>query len=159
MGTTLHGLPYPEPTDPVADGAAAIEALAEAIDTSLGTRNALAATATGTSIAAGAVQSLNWDFRDNPAFGAPGHVVNLSQAGVWVVSAKLGGPANSSTITVYTGSGGTWAVAQFAPSLSGIQLTFQVILNAPEWFYFHIWNADANAQWFNGALSVAKVSP
>lgn len=32
MGTTTHGLPYPEPTDPVADGAAAIKALAEALD-------------------------------------------------------------------------------------------------------------------------------
>lgn len=31
MGTTTTGLPYPEPTDPVADGAAAIRALAEAI--------------------------------------------------------------------------------------------------------------------------------
>lgn len=32
MGTTPTGLPYPEPTDPVAQGAAAIKALAEAID-------------------------------------------------------------------------------------------------------------------------------
>lgn len=32
MGTTAHGLPYPEPTDPVANGADAIRALAEAID-------------------------------------------------------------------------------------------------------------------------------
>ena len=33
MGTTTNWqLPYPEPTDPVADGAAAIEALAEAVD-------------------------------------------------------------------------------------------------------------------------------
>jgi hypothetical protein len=35
MGTTAKwGYPYPEPTDPVADGAAAIRALAEAIDVS-----------------------------------------------------------------------------------------------------------------------------
>ena len=32
MGTTVGGLPYPEPTDPIAQGAAAIRALAEAID-------------------------------------------------------------------------------------------------------------------------------
>jgi hypothetical protein len=32
MGTTAHGLPYPEPTDPVAAGAAAIRSLAEAVD-------------------------------------------------------------------------------------------------------------------------------
>jgi len=32
MGTTVHGLPYPEPTDPVAAGAAAIRSLAEAVD-------------------------------------------------------------------------------------------------------------------------------
>jgi hypothetical protein len=32
MGITSGGLPYPEPTDPIADGAAAIRALAEAID-------------------------------------------------------------------------------------------------------------------------------
>lgn len=31
MGTTTAGLPYPEPTDPVANGAAAIKALAEAV--------------------------------------------------------------------------------------------------------------------------------
>jgi len=35
MGTTVHGLPYPEPTDPVANGAAAIRALAEAVDPTL----------------------------------------------------------------------------------------------------------------------------
>jgi hypothetical protein len=36
MGTTATAaLPYPEPTDPVADGAAAIEALAEAVDPQL----------------------------------------------------------------------------------------------------------------------------
>jgi len=33
MGTTATGLPYPEPTDPVANGAADIRALAEAIGT------------------------------------------------------------------------------------------------------------------------------
>jgi hypothetical protein len=32
-GTTPHGLPYPLPTEPVAEGAAAIRALAEAADT------------------------------------------------------------------------------------------------------------------------------
>ena len=32
MGTTAGGMPYPEPTDPVAQGAAAIKALAEAVD-------------------------------------------------------------------------------------------------------------------------------
>jgi hypothetical protein len=32
MGTTLSGLPYPEPTDPVAQGAAAIKALATFLD-------------------------------------------------------------------------------------------------------------------------------
>jgi len=32
MGTTPTGLPYPEPTDPVAGGAAAIRALAEALE-------------------------------------------------------------------------------------------------------------------------------
>ena len=32
MGTTATGLPYPEPTDPIAGGADAIRALAEAID-------------------------------------------------------------------------------------------------------------------------------
>lgn len=37
MGTTPSGLPYPEPTDPVAAGAAAIESLAEAVDTLVGT--------------------------------------------------------------------------------------------------------------------------
>lgn len=31
-GTTPGGLPYPDPTDPVADGATAIRALAEALD-------------------------------------------------------------------------------------------------------------------------------
>lgn len=35
MGTTAQGLPYPEPTDPVAAGADAIRALAEAIDPKL----------------------------------------------------------------------------------------------------------------------------
>ena len=33
MPNTTHGLPYPSPTDPVAGGAAAIQALAEAVDT------------------------------------------------------------------------------------------------------------------------------
>lgn len=32
MGTTTNGLPYPEPTDDLRDGAGAIEALAEALD-------------------------------------------------------------------------------------------------------------------------------
>lgn len=32
MGTTANGLPYPEPTDPIAAGAAAIQALAVAVD-------------------------------------------------------------------------------------------------------------------------------
>ena len=32
MGTTAGGLPYPEPTDPIAAGADAIKALAQAID-------------------------------------------------------------------------------------------------------------------------------
>jgi len=32
MGTTPRGLPWPEPSDPVRDGATAIRALAEAID-------------------------------------------------------------------------------------------------------------------------------
>jgi hypothetical protein len=32
MGTTAGGLPYPEPTDPIAEGADAIKALAEAIE-------------------------------------------------------------------------------------------------------------------------------
>jgi len=32
MGTTVSGLPYPEPTDPVAAGAAAIHSLAEKTD-------------------------------------------------------------------------------------------------------------------------------
>lgn len=35
MGTTANGLPYPEPTDAVADGANAIKALALAIDPNL----------------------------------------------------------------------------------------------------------------------------
>jgi hypothetical protein len=34
--TTPHGLPYPAPTDPVAQGAAAIQALATAVDARLG---------------------------------------------------------------------------------------------------------------------------
>jgi hypothetical protein len=32
MGTTAHGLPWPEPTAPVRDGSAAIRALAEALE-------------------------------------------------------------------------------------------------------------------------------
>lgn len=32
MGTTTHGLPWPEPTAPVRDGAAAVKALAEMVD-------------------------------------------------------------------------------------------------------------------------------
>lgn len=32
MGTTANGLPWPEPTAPVRDGAAAVRALAEAVD-------------------------------------------------------------------------------------------------------------------------------
>lgn len=35
MPTTAHGLPYPAPTDPVADGAAAIESLADAVEARL----------------------------------------------------------------------------------------------------------------------------
>lgn len=35
MGTTTFGLPYPEPTDPVAEGAAAIRELAEAVNIKL----------------------------------------------------------------------------------------------------------------------------
>src|SRR5262249_55540522 len=35
MPNTSHGLPYPNPTDPVAQGAAAIQALASAADTRL----------------------------------------------------------------------------------------------------------------------------
>lgn len=34
-GTTTHGLPYPEDTDPLADIAAAVQALAEAVDQKL----------------------------------------------------------------------------------------------------------------------------
>lgn len=37
MGTTTGGLPYPEPSDPVAEGANAIKALAQAIDPKLST--------------------------------------------------------------------------------------------------------------------------
>lgn len=33
MGTTSRGLPYPEPTDPASQGAAAIQSLAEAVQT------------------------------------------------------------------------------------------------------------------------------
>ena len=48
MGTTtVMGLPYPEPTDAVADGAAAIRALAEATDTDLNTAQTTAARAEG----------------------------------------------------------------------------------------------------------------
>ena len=36
MGTTTKGYPYPEDTDPTAQGAQAIKALANAIDTGLG---------------------------------------------------------------------------------------------------------------------------
>jgi hypothetical protein len=36
MGTTTKGYPYPEPIDPIAQGADAIEALASAVDTNLG---------------------------------------------------------------------------------------------------------------------------
>jgi hypothetical protein len=38
MGTTVNGLPYPEPTAPVANGAADIRALAEAVDLKSATR-------------------------------------------------------------------------------------------------------------------------
>ena len=41
MGTTPSGLPYPEPTDPVAEGADAIRALAEAIELKVGDRVAV----------------------------------------------------------------------------------------------------------------------
>jgi len=38
--TTPHSLPYPEPSDPVADGATAIRELAEAVDLTMGGRSA-----------------------------------------------------------------------------------------------------------------------
>jgi hypothetical protein len=56
MGTTPNGFPYPEPTDPVAQGADAIRDLATAVDTSL--RRSAAGTAVlplGTAQAVGTV--------------------------------------------------------------------------------------------------------
>lgn len=38
MGTTAKGYPYPEPTDPIAAGADAIKALAQAVNDRLSTR-------------------------------------------------------------------------------------------------------------------------
>lgn len=35
MGTTTRGFPYPEPADPISQGADAIKALAEKVDTSV----------------------------------------------------------------------------------------------------------------------------
>jgi hypothetical protein len=54
MGTTTKLLlPYPEPTDPVAAGADAIKALAQAIDTTLPGVGYVAQTSTGTSQSVG----------------------------------------------------------------------------------------------------------
>ena len=56
MGTTPKGFPYPEPTDPVAAGADAIKALAQAIDTHVGrvASGAVTVTGDGTSVNPGA---------------------------------------------------------------------------------------------------------
>ncbi len=59
MGTTAHGLPYPEPTAPVANGAADMRALAEAIDPHYGVK-----------VAAG-VASVTTDAFGNVVLGAP----------------------------------------------------------------------------------------
>lgn len=54
MGTTTKGYPYPEPTDPVAQGADVIKALAEMIDAAAGSSAAGTVAAT---IPRGAAQS------------------------------------------------------------------------------------------------------
>lgn len=53
MGTTTGGLPYPEPTDPIADGADAIRDLAEAVDLGFGSNRFVAGSTVDTTDSSG----------------------------------------------------------------------------------------------------------
>jgi len=82
MGTTPNGLPYPEPTDPVAQGAAAIKALAEAVDPRVGARAIATGQATLTSITPNTLATLAVSFPAGRFTAAPLVFVSLNAANV-----------------------------------------------------------------------------
>ena len=112
MGVTAGGLPYPEPTEPVAGGAAAIKALAEALDA-----GAPRAVATGhetfASTAVGAVGSKSVTF---PAgrFTLPPRVTMASVTGAPNTRIVGCGTSSASAVTLYAYNGGGGPVTPVA---------------------------------------------
>lgn len=101
MGTTTHGLPYPEPTDPVAAGAAAIRSLAESIDTPCGGKWRRV---TAMSVGSGGTITFTWDTEDADSdnFHTPGPgngfiLIPAGKGGVYSISGSLGFAAGPGT--------------------------------------------------------------
>lgn len=88
MGTTPGGLPYPEPTDPVAEGADAIKALATGVDTRPMGRGALSAAGTlfpGAYYPVGVESALSPETRGGVTFTPATGVFTVPRAGLYRV--------------------------------------------------------------------------
>jgi len=127
MGTTAKGLPYPEPTDPVAAGAGAIRALAEAVDV-LSPRF-LAAAIAGTQQGLGGLATLTAT-TINFTLATPRHVLFLGQAMIekgantgsnceLQIASNMGDPIISSIFTVPTNGWGQGVVFRYISCPAG----------------------------------------
>lgn len=96
MGTTSRGYPYPEPTDPVSQGAAAIQALANAVNTRAGSA------AAGTVQITGSNSALGFATVTFPAnrFNAVPFVTGSANSGFWIVFRSGGASATAATIGI-----------------------------------------------------------
>lgn len=96
MGTTSRGYPYPEDTDPVAQGAQAIQALANAINTRAGACAAGTVTITANNAA---LAFATVTFPANRFSAAP-FVSGTANSGFWIPFRSGGASASSVTIGI-----------------------------------------------------------
>lgn len=107
FGTTPAGLPYPAPTDPVAQGAANIQALAEAVDTRLPGAGCRVKRLTNIGMTSGATLVIPWDGEDYDPDAMHDPAVNPDR----VVIKKAGLYLAVGTVVVQSSSLAGWRIA------------------------------------------------
>lgn len=137
MGNTANrGLPYPENTDPLANMAAAVQALANALD---GQRPSVSvAKAAAQSIPNNAFTDITFDtetFDSDTMFTATSANVTVKHAGLWLITARVGYITNGtgSRGATLLKNGGTVAASLAAASsvshVAGVTAQLRLAVN------------------------------
>jgi len=162
MGITANGLPYPVPTDPIADGADAIRALAEALDPRIKSSPGVVLTATGISIGSSAANDINWNGEisdpDNwHAANAVDVVVPAGKGGRYTVSATLilnGGLLGTLAAMSAMINGTTMYSLPLESAWFGGTLTFVRTLAAGDTIKFQVYQNSGAARGVTGRLEI-----